>query len=398
MMHDKNSVTYLGATNGRPPARRFGIKQADRLSHLYVIGKTGVGKSSLLENMLRQDVLAGRGFALLDPHGDLAARIAAFARKQAPEQLVYLNAPDPTCPYGYNPLRAVAKDRIPLAASGLLETLKKRFSDAWGVRMEHVLRNALFALLEYGKATLPDILRMMTDASFAREVAKTLTNIPVKTFWETEFPAYSKQYNRDAIAPIQNKIGAFLADPVLHRLVTEPPIDIRIRSLMDKGKMLVVNLGKGKLGEDSSSLLGALLISTIGLAAFSRADIPEHGRRPFFLYVDEFQTMTTLSVASMISELRKYGVGLVLSHQNLKQLEQDIRSAVIGNMGTIISFRLGAEDAPLFAREFAPEITAEDLVHLPNYTMYLKLMIDGAPSRVMSAETLPPERDQTDTF
>lgn len=390
MNEQDSGISYFGRTNGREPHRTFGIKQKDRLFHQYVIGKTGVGKTTLLETMLFQDVAARRGFALLDPHGDLAERVANFARVHAPEQLIYLNAPDPVQPYGYNPLRSVAKDRIPLAASGLLEVLKKRFPDAWGPRMEHVLRNALFALLEYGNATLPDILRLITEKRFAKDVAQGLTNEPVRTFWEYEFPNYSFRYQSDAIAPIQNKIGAFLADPVLRRLVTEPPIDLRMRRLMDEGKMLVVNLGRGVLGEDASSLFGALLVTTIGLAAFSRADVPASARKPFFLYVDEFQTVTTLSVANMVSELRKYGVGLVLAHQNLKQLEPDVLHAVLGNMGTVISFRLGAEDAPYLAREYQPTIDAEDLVNLPNHSMYLKLMIDGAPRRVMSADALAP--------
>jgi Type IV secretion-system coupling protein DNA-binding domain len=385
-----HEITYIGTTNGRPPQTHFGIKQADRLLHMYVIGKTGVGKTSLLETMLKQDVDAKRGFALIDPHGDVSGRIAAYAQAVAPDSLIYLNAPDPQCPYGYNPLRAVSSDRIPLAASGLLETLKKRFADAWGVRMEHVLRNVLFALLEYGTATMPDILRMVSDKDFAKDVAKSLSNIPVKTFWQEEFPAYSKAYQKDAIAPIQNKIGAFLSDPVLARLVTTAPQDIHLRAAMDTGKMVVVNLGKGIFGEDSASLLGALLVSTIGHAAFSRADTQEDARQPFMLYIDEFQTMTTRAIAGMVSELRKYKVGLVLAHQNVQQLDPEVRHAVLGNMGTIISFRLGPEDAPLFAREFAPEISAEDLLHLPNHTMYLKLMIDGAPTRVFSGDSLGP--------
>lgn len=381
-------ISYFAKTNTREPHKVFGIKQADRLFHLYAIGKTGTGKSTLLETLLRQDVEAGRGFALIDPHGDLAERVATYAREMRPESLIYLNAADRNQPFGYNPLRKVTPSKVPLAVSGLLEVFKKRWSDAWGVRMEHVLRNSLFALIEKGDATLPDVLRLLTDKQYRREVVRGLTNEPVKQFWESEYPKYSFRYLTDAIAPIQNKIGAFISDPILHRLITAPPVDLRFRKIMDDGQMLVVNLAKGSLGEDSSSLLGALLVTTIGLAAFSRADIPQASLRPFYVYLDEFQEFTTLAVANMVSELRKYGIALTLSHQNLAQLESDVRHGVLGNVGTIVSFRLGPEDAQVFAREFQPTFTEEDLVNLPNQSIYLKLMIDGAPSRAFSATTI----------
>lgn len=380
-------ISYFAKTNTREPHKVFGIKQADRLFHLYAIGKTGTGKSTLLETLLRQDIEAGRGFALIDPHGDLAERVAAYACEMRPESLIYLNAADPSQPYGYNPLRKVTPSKIPLAVSGLLEVFKKRWSDAWGVRMEHVLRNSLFALIEKGDATLPDVLRLVSDKHYRKEVTRGLTNEPVKQFWDVEYPKYSFRYLTDAIAPIQNKIGAFISDPILHRLVTAPPVDLRFRKIMDEGQMLVVNLAKGLLGEDSSSLLGALLVTTLGLAAFSRADNPATSYRPFYIYLDEFQDFTTLAVANMVSELRKYGIALTLSHQNLAQLEPDVRHGVLGNVGTIISFRVGPEDAQVFAREFQPTFTEEDLVNLPNRSIYLKLMIDGAPSRAFSAET-----------
>ena len=305
-----------------------------------------------------------------------------------PDSLIYLNAADRNQPFGYNPLRKVTPSKIPLAVSGLLEVFKKRWSDAWGVRMEHVLRNSLFALIEKGNATLPDVLRLLTDKQYRREVVRGLSNEPVKQFWESEYPKYSFRYLTDAIAPIQNKIGAFISDPILHRLITAPPVDLRFRKIMDDGQMLVVNLAKGSLGEDSSSLLGALLVTTIGLAAFSRADTPQASLRPFYVYLDEFQEFTTLAVANMVSELRKYGIALTLSHQNLAQLEPDVRHGVLGNVGTMIAFRLGPEDAQVFAREFQPTFTEEDLVNLPNHSIYLKLMIDGAPSRAFSATTI----------
>lgn len=387
---DRDKVSYFARTDFRNQGQVFGIKQADRLSHMYMVGKTGTGKSTLLETLIRQDLLAGRGFALIDPHGDLVERVAATIPGPRMGELVYLNVPDPSLRFGYNPLRRVRMDKIPLAASGLLDIFKKMWSEAWGVRMEHVLRNALFALLEYGEATLADILRMISDRSFRRKVAEALTNKPVRTFWLDEFDRYSFRYRADAIAPIQNKIGAFLADPTLCRILTEPKEDIRIRRIMDEGGILLVNVGKGRIGEDSSALLGGLLMTTIGLAAFSRAEMEERKRRPFLLYIDEFQSFTTLSLANMASELRKYGVGLILAHQHLHQLEPDIRHAVLGNVGTLIASRVGAEDAPYLAREFQPKFDVQDLIALPNYRIYLKLMIDGTPSPPFSGTTIPP--------
>lgn len=385
-----HQVSYLGHTTFRNEGRLFGIKQADRFSHMYIVGQTGTGKTTLLETLIRQDIAAGRGLALLDPHGDLVERVYAAVPKHRLDSVVYLNVPDPEQPYGYNPLRRVRMDRIPLAASGLLEAMKKLWSDAWGVRMEHVLRNALYALLEHGEATLADVLRLLSDRDYRRKVAGGLTNNPVRRFWREEYENYSFRYRADAIAPIQNKVGAFLADPTLNRILTTPERDVRIRKLMDEGRVLLVNLAKGRLGDDSASLLGSLLVSTIGLAAMSRADIAE-GRRPnFFLYIDEFQSFATLSLATMASELRKYRVGLILAHQHLHQLEPEIRHAVMGNVGTVVAFRVGPEDAPFLAREFEPAFDTQDLISLPNHHICLKLMIDGEPSRAFSAQSLFP--------
>ena len=388
---ERQAISYFGTTNGRVPHKRFGIFQADRLFHMYSLGRTGAGKTTLLETLVLQDILSGRGCAVLDPHGDLAARLVAQVPESRRADLVYLNVPDATQPYGYNPLRRVRTDKIPLAASGLLEALKKLWSDSWGVRMEHVLRNAIYALLEYGDATLPDVLRILSEKQFRSEVIKHVKNEQVRAFWRDEFPRYSVPFQKDAIAPIQNKVGAFLTDPRLYRLLTKPPLDLSMRRLMDQGKVLIVNLAKGELGEDSANLLGALLLSTIGVAAFSRADMPEKERRPFFLYIDEFQNFTTLAVATMVSELRKYKVGLVLAHQHLHQLEPDVRHAVLANVGTIVVFRLGPEDAPIISRELSPVFEADDLTRLPSHDIAVKLMIDGAASRPFSATTLHPD-------
>lgn len=389
-MQSNNIVSYFARTNGRQPHRTFGIKQRDRSSHVYVIGRTGAGKSTLLETLAIQDMQHGRGLCLIDPHGDLAERLIGSIPAHRSADLIYLNAPDAGQPYGYNPLRRVHPSRIPLAVSGLLEAFKKLWDEAWGVRMEHVLRNTLFALIEAGDYTLPDILRMLTEERFRAEVVRKVKNEQVRQFWTKEFKGYNPRYRQEMIAPIQNKVGAFLADPILRRILTAAPTPLRFRSIMDEGKILVVNLAKGRLGEDSANLLGALLVTTVGLAAMSRSDTPEEARRAFYVYIDEFQSFTTLSVANMISELRKFGVSLTLAHQHLQQLEPDVRHAVLGNAGTLISFRLGVEDAALIGKEFEPFFTPLDLLNLPNHDIYLKLMIDGEPSRPFSATTLHP--------
>jgi hypothetical protein len=386
----RRDISYFARTNGRDPHRAFGIKQADRLSHVYVIGKTGTGKSTLLETLIRQDIDAGRGCALLDPHGDLVERIADSIPTHRAAAVVYFDVPDPKLGFGYNPLARVGPGLRPLVASGLMDVFKKMWDDSWGPRMEHILRNALLALLDQPSATMPDILLLLASKSFQERVIANIENKQVRAFWQTEFPKYSFRLQADGISPIQNKVGAFLADPKLRRILTREDGQIRLRQVMDEGKVLLVNLSQGKIGADSSSLLGGLLVTSLGSAAFSRAYLPEDQRRPFFLYVDEFQSFTTLAFANMLAELRKFGVGTVLAHQYLHQLDPDIRHAVLGNAGTLIAFRLGAYDARLIAQELEPTFDRHDLLTLPNHDIYLKLMVDGAPSTPFSAMTIRP--------
>ena len=390
MVMKSTDITHFARTNGRLPHRTFGIKAADRLSHIYVIGKTGVGKTTLLETLIRNDIDHGAGCALIDPHGDFVARVEAALPEHRRSDLVYLNFPDSTQPYSYNPLSRVSAERRSLVASGILDVFKKMWDDAWGARMEHILRNAILALLDQPEAQLPDILQLLTSKRFRYQVLRNITNTQVAAFWRDEFPKYSFRYQADGIAPIQNKVGAFLADPKIYRILTRSDGALRFRSIMDEGKILLVNLAKGKIGADSSSLLGGLLVTSLGLAAFSRSDVPETQRRPFYIFIDEFQNFTTLALANMLSELRKFGIGAVLAHQYLAQLDPEIRDAVLGNAGTIVCFRLGALDAQHMAREFAPFIDADDIINLPNHAIYVRLMIDGLPSRPFSAATLPP--------
>jgi hypothetical protein len=289
--------------------------------------------------------------------------------------------------YGYNPLTHVSEDHRSLVASGVMELFQKMWPLAWGQRMEHILRNTLLALLELPEADFSDVLRLYADKTFREGVVRKLDNEQVKAFWKTEYPKYTYRYQAEAIAPIQNKFGAFLADRRLSRFFLSPEKPLRFRQIMDEGKILIVNLAKGQIGSDSANLMGGLIVTAITLAAFSRACMPPQDRRSFYVFADEFQSFTTLTFANMTAELRKYGIGLTLAHQYFHQLEPDVRHAVLGNSGTLISFRLGAEDAAYLAKEFEPEFEAEDFLRLPNHNIYLRLMIDGQPSNPFSAAT-----------
>lgn len=383
-----NRITYFAQTNFRNERKVFGIRSRDRRSHMYVLGKTGVGKSTLLATLIEQDLKNGEGFALIDPHGDLVEKILARVPAQRKGDVIYFNVPDRAHPLGFNPLEHVAPEKRVLAASGLLDAFKKLWAESWGPRLEHILRNALLALLDMPEATLADVLRLLSDKEFRKAVALKITNRQVYEFWTREFEGYTPHFRAEAIAPIQNKVGAFLANPLLNRILTQPKSAFNLRQVMDDGKILLVNLAKGKIGEDTAALLGALLTTQLGLAALSRADVPEARRRDFYLYADEFPIYTTLSLATMLSELRKYRLNLILAHQFLSQLDEHVRDAILGNVGTMITFRLGVQDAEILEKEFYPELTTGDLVNLPNFSFYIKLMIDGVVSRAFSGETV----------
>jgi Type IV secretion-system coupling protein DNA-binding domain len=387
-----NRITLLGRTNFRNQRKAFGVRQTDRRAHMYIIGKTGTGKSTLLETMIRQDIGAGRGAALIDPHGDIVERVLACFPEKRRDDLIHFNVPDASRPLAFNPLESLPPEKRPLAASGVLEVFKKIWAESWGPRLEHILRNALLALLDQPQATLADILRLMDEPAFRRIAASRVRNAQVRNFWLREYESYPARFRAEAIAPIQNKVGAFLADPVLNAILSQPKSSFDLRQLMDEGRVLLVNLAKGKIGEDTAMLLGALLVSRIGLVGLSRADIAETSRKDFYVFLDEFQAFTTLSLANMMSELRKYRVNLILAHQYLSQLDEQVRDAILGNAGTIISFRLGLADAEILSKEFWPEFSAGDLIRLPNYQVYLKLMVSGAVTRPFSAETVEPDK------
>jgi hypothetical protein len=383
-----NEVAVFAETNFRNERKPFGIKSGDRLAHMYLIGKTGTGKSTLLETLISQDVAAGRGLALLDPHGDLVERVRERIPAHRRGDVIDFNVPEPAGRLAFNPLERVPREKRSLAAAGMLEVMKKIWADSWGPRLEHILRNSLLTLLDQPEPTLADVLRLLTDAGFRGRAVQRVANGQVRDFWLREYAAYPANFRAEAIAPIQNKVGAFLADPVLNAILTAPKSAFDLREVMDSGKILLVNLAKGRIGEDSAGLLGALLVSRLGFAALSRAEVPPGARRPFYVYLDEFHAFTTGSLATMMAELRKYAVGLVLAHQYLTQLDLQVRDAILGNVGTLVAFRIGLPDAEVLAQAFAPVFGVHDLASLPNYHIYLRLMIDGRVSRPFSGETI----------
>jgi hypothetical protein len=388
MTGENISVTYLARTNHRKPPRRFGIKQSDRRSHMYVIGKTGTGKSTLLKTMVLQDIAAGRGLALLDPHGDLVADILEKVPLDRLQSVVHLDTP--CLNWTFNPLSDVEPGLEPLAVAEFIEVFKKIWTDEWGPRLEHLLRNVLFTLLETPGTTLGDVPTLLNDKAYRQDVVRHLKNAEVKEFWESEYARYSGPFRAVVVAPLQNKLGAFLTDPGLRSILTAERSSFDLAEIMDTGRPLLVNLARGRIGEGPAQLLGALLAARVGLEGLARTDRPETERRDFCLYLDEFQMFSTESFASMLAELRKYRVALVLANQYLGQLPATIRSAVLGNVGTLVCFRVSAEDAGYLAREFDEVFLPGDLVNLPNHNICVRLLIDGEPSRPFSAETLKP--------
>jgi hypothetical protein len=386
---DKNPITPFAVTDYRDIQKRFGIKDENRRGHIYIIGKTGTGKTTLIENMAISDIKRGNGLALIDPHGDVAEDILDFIPKRRIKDAIYFNPGDLEYPIAFNPLEKVPSDFHHLVASGLISTFKKIWAEFWGPRLEHILRHSILTLLEYPESTLLDLPRLLTDKEFRKKVLECVTHPQVKDFWLSEFEKYSAWLRSEAISPILNKIGQFLVSIPLRNIVGQKENTFDLRKVMDEGKILIVNLAKGKIGEDNSSLLGAMIVTKIQLAALSRSDLPEDKRKPYYLYVDEIHNFLTLSFADILSEARKYGLNLILAHQYIEQLDEKIRAAIFGNVGTMISFRVGAEDAKYLAREFSPVFDEHDLINLPNYHIYLKLMIDGTTSEPFSAITLP---------
>ncbi len=394
----KEEITFFGETTFRNQRKRFGIKPDDRRRHVYLIGKTGMGKTVMMENMAIQDIQRGNGLAFVDPHGEAAERLLDFIPSNRVNDVIYFNPADLDFPLAFNVMEKVDFRHRHLVAGGLMGVFKKVWPDVWSARMEYILNNSILALLEYPDSTLLGINRMLADPDYREKVVDKITDPVIKSFWVNEFARYTQRYEVEATAAIQNKVGQFISNPLIRNIIGQVKSTIDIRKIMDEGKILILNLSKGKVGEDNSRLLGALLITKLQLAAMSRVDIPEEKRRDFYLYVDEFQNFATEAFAGILSEARKYRLSLILGNQYIAQLEEmtqmgkssRVKDAVFGNVGTLIIFRVGAEDGEFLEKEFLPEFNIEDLVNLTKYNIYLKLMVDGVAGRPFSAETLPP--------
>ena len=358
---------------------------------MYIVGKTGMGKTNLLENMAIQDIENGRGVCYIDPHGDTAEKLIKIIPSERINDVIYFNPADQNFPVAFNVMEKVDPEYRHLVASGLVGVFKKIWADSWGPRLEYILRNAILALLEYPGSTLLGVTRILVDKRYRQRVVEKVTDPVVKSFWVDEFTKWNERVLQEVISPIQNKVGQFISSSLIRNIVGQTKSSFDVRDVMDKQKILVMNLSKGRIGEDASALLGAMMITKIQLAAMGRVDIPEETRKDFYLYVDEFQNFATESFANILSEARKYRLNLVLANQYIAQIEEDgVRDSIFGNAGTIISFRVGAMDAEFLEKEFAPVFSANDLVNLPKYNIYLKLMIDGIAGDAFSAVTLPP--------
>ncbi|OGN33680.1 MAG: hypothetical protein A3I39_00020 [Candidatus Yanofskybacteria bacterium RIFCSPLOWO2_02_FULL_47_9b] len=384
-----NQILVLGETNFRNKEQRFGIKADDRRRHIYVVGSTGMGKSELLKTMAIQDIEEGRGLAFLDPHGDTADALIDHIPPHRIKDVIYFDPNDLANPIAFNVLDKVDYEYRHLVASGLLSVFKKLWgADAWSGRMEYILNNTILALLEYPDTTLLAINRLMASKEYRKKVVTTLKDPIVKAFWTDEFAKYADKFATEATAAIQNKVGQFSSNNVIRNIVGQVHSKLDLRQIMDEGKILIVNLSKGAIGEDASRLIGALLITKIQLAAMSRVDIPESERRDFYLYVDEFQNFATESFANILSEARKYHLALVIAHQYIQQIEEEVADAVFGNVGSLITFRVGAEDAEFLEKWYAPDFMATDIVNLGKRDMYIKLMVNGITSKGFSAQTI----------
>ena len=388
-------ITYFAKTNFRSSDDIFGIKRKDRRQHMYILGKSGTGKSVLLSNLIVQNIINGEGVCVVDPHGELVEEIINLIPDYRAKDVIYFNPADTDFHVGFNVIQLDDPKYKHLVASGLMGIFTKIWANAWSSRMEYILNNTILALLDTPNTTMLGIQRMLVDKDYRQMIINNLKDPVVKAFWVHEYEQWRDQFRNEAIAPIQNKVGQFLSTSIIRNVVGQEKSTIDIFKIMNEGKIFLVNVSKGRIGEDNSALLGGMIITKIQLAAMERVRIPEEERKDFYLYVDEFQNFATDSFANILSEARKYRLNLTVAHQYTAQLEtkdggSKVRDAVFGNVGTMIIFRVGADDAEFLEKEFEPEFMAQDLVNLPNYHVYLKLMIDGITSRPFSATTLPP--------
>jgi len=389
----ERKITYFATTHTRGKREMFGIRAADRGKHMYVIGKTGMGKSTMLENMAIQDIQNGEGIAFIDPHGSSAEKLLDFVPRERIEDVLYFAPFDVDYPIGFNVMEDVGYDKRHLVVSGLMGAFKRIWVDMWSARMEYILQNVLLALLEYPETTLLDVNRMLTNKPFRNAVIEKISDPVVKSFWAEEFATYTDRYTQEATPAIQNKVGQFVSNPLIRNIVGQPKSTFNLREMMDTKKIFIVNLSKGRMGESNAALLGSMLTVKIYLAAMSRADEPAARMAKLprcYFYVDEFQSMMNEAFADILSESRKYKLALTLANQYIEQMEENVRNAVFGNVGTLITFRVGPFDAEVLKVVFEPTFTPENLVNLGLGQIYLTLMIDGVGSVPFSADTIPP--------
>ncbi len=395
---DEN-ISAFGLTNFRGINHQFGMLRTDRSRHVYIIGQTGAGKSGTLELFALSDIFHGQGYAIIDPHGDFAVDNMRFIPGSRLQDVVYFNPADTAFPLGFNPLEVTDPAHKTNISSEVIGVLKRMFGESWGPRLEYILRYTILALLDRPETTMLDITRMLTDKKFRKETLTYCTDTVVLQFWNVEFASWTEKFQAEAIAPVLNKVGAFTANPVIRNIIGQPKSTFNIREIMDGGKILIVNLSKGLIGEDNAAILGAFLVTKIQLAAMSRSDIPDiKDRRPFYLYVDEFQNFATDSFATILSEARKYGLNLTVANQYISQMSDTVRDAVFGNVGTMISFRVSADDAPILAKQFEPQFEPNDLLQMHNRHFIINMVINGEKSPAYSATTLtlpPPQIDNT---
>ena len=385
-----DEIELLGQTNFREQFRPFGIKKADRRHHAYIVGKTGTGKSTLIKNMMIQDLRRGNGVALIDPHGDLVEDLLNFIPKERTNEVVYFNPADTSFPVAINILEAKGDDEKHLVASSLISVFRHLWKDFWGPRLEHILYNCVLALMDTPGQTLLGVYRMLVDDTFRQTIVANIKDPIVKMFWIDDYENYDERFRKEIISPVQNKVGQLLTSSQMRNIVGQPKSSVDFGFVMDQKRILLANLSKGKLGEDKSNLLGSAIITKMYLAALERQNLPEEYRKDFYLYVDEFQNFSTDIFPSILSEARKYRLNLPLAHQYLYQLPEAIKHAVFGNVGTVISFRVGSYDAKQLAEEMKPVFSGEDLENLNNHHIALRLLIDGKTSHAFSAITMPP--------
>ena len=392
-----DEVSAFGLTNFRGINQQFGLYRSDRSRHVYIIGQTGAGKSGLLELFALSDVYHNQGYAIIDPHGDFAVDNMHFIPSHRIKDVVYFNPADTSFPVGFNPMEVHDPNMKSNTSSEIIGVLKRMFGESWGPRLEYILRYTILALLDYPNSTMLDITRMLTDKAFRKEVLTYCTDQVVMQFWTIEFVSWNDKFQAEAVAPVLNKVGAFTANPIIRNIIGQPKSTFNIREIMDQGKILIVNLSKGLIGEDNAGILGSFIVTKIQLAAMSRADIASiEDRRPFYLYVDEFQNFATDSFATILSEARKYGLNLTVANQYISQMQDTVRDAVFGNVGTTISFRVSADDAPILGKQFEPQFEPIDLLQMHNRHFIINMVIKGEKSPAFSATTLslpPPNTD-----